>query len=141
VISYSEQSVFTVKELALFHRASNLVATIPNSFKPEIRCHELARAVGDLLKLPHCDGTYGRNAKVGVEHTWLVLSPWARETRILDVYSVGSLPIVQLVHTNCFLPKRYHAGVERTDIRSDVVAELKKAMRPAGFSMSKSCPV
>jgi hypothetical protein len=136
--SYSELEIFTEEEVRLFHMATKLVEGLTRPVT--LRCHELARAVGAVLGLEHQDGFYGF-----VNHTWL----WTKKpewnelnttTRlgfpnILDVYSVGSLPMVRLVdgkHTS--LP---HVGwAYRPDWRSlpsldrgmvsDLVAEFTR---------------
>jgi hypothetical protein len=97
---YASFEVFTAYEQKLLERATYLVGSIPDNFLPNdyLRCHELARAVGFFMHLPHQDGAYG-----SVEHTWLWTRPLVRledgqqPPVILDVYAVGRLPMVQLV--------------------------------------------
>jgi hypothetical protein len=105
--SYSERQMFTKRELALLRAAEVCVraATDPDPNNP-VRCHELARAVARTLDLEAStavqfqDGYYGH-----VEHSWLWTTPVdpvrllrrAAWPTILDVYSVGRLPMVQLV--------------------------------------------
>lgn len=113
--------------MELFHRAEALVASVLDREDPsEIRCHEMARAAGRVLGLPVQDGHFGL-----VEHSWL----WTREPRgfmpqLIDVYSVGSLPIVQIVDmANCRTHRQsYRIGKERDDIRWDVVDRLVSEM-------------
>jgi hypothetical protein len=126
-ISYSERAVFTADEKQLLYQAERCVARIPSTLA-DSRCHEVARAVGHHLGLAHQDGFYGF-----VDHTWLWTAPFAdpcyepsrNKTRIgfphvLDVYCVGSLPMVRLVdarHTS--LPHigwAYRPGRTRDDI-------------------------
>lgn len=126
---YAEKTALPAREQELFRRATALVESIPDI--EGVRCHELARAVGRLLDLSWQDGYYGF-----VQHTWL----WTRELRqdhivartgfpnILDVYSVGSLPMVRLVDADCVsLPHigwSYRPGPDRTDIREAMVETL-----------------
>jgi hypothetical protein len=108
---YSATAVFTPLEIGLYRRAVHLVDCLPD--RPDLRCHELARVVDRLLPPPPADpgpvgppatpwsrrrvvdGWYG-----SVEHSWIeihVLTPPPRRLSILDVYAVGSLPMVRLV--------------------------------------------
>lgn len=141
--SYSEDNIFTQGEIYLFRRATRLVDSIAD--RPDVRlvrCHELARAVSQVIGLPIQDGMYGF-----VEHTWL----WTRELpkeyfeglslragdlcpgpNILDVYSVGSLPMVRLVDGgHAQLPHigwSYRPTRAREDINHEIVASLVTAM-------------
>jgi hypothetical protein len=131
--SYAEGNIFTVFEVKLFQHATRYVAAInsPETTK-KIRCHELARAVGLLLDLPYQDGFYGF-----VDHSWLWTRPLDQRTiitpriglpNILDVYSVGSLPMVRLVG----LPHvgwGYRPSEERKDIDIDFVQSIAKVMK------------
>lgn len=101
----------------------------------EIRCHELARAVGRILELPVSDGRYGVRGLLRVDHSWLRVGNWHNwyDTKILDVYVPGALPQVQLlVYGSHTLPTRelYHQGVEyeRTDINEAFVDRLVEVM-------------
>jgi hypothetical protein len=138
IASYSEREVFTPDEVELWRRAVRYVDRIPE-YLADSRCHEVARAVGELLSLPHQDGFYGF-----VDHTWLWTRPLDRTAgrmgrigfpHVLDVYRVGSLPMVALVdgaHTS--LPHvgwAYRPGTERTDVDSDRVKTLVHAMDEA----------
>jgi hypothetical protein len=123
MISYSEREIFGEREQELLWRATDLVKRV----QVEPRCHELARAVGQVLKLPHQDGYYGF-----VEHTWLWTEereeyhPWSLPN-LLDVYSVGSLPQVRLVdmkHTGPGHVQIYRIGTPRDDISTHAVALL-----------------
>jgi hypothetical protein len=132
VRSYSQQAVFTPREVQLFWEANRLVALFPEAREgePAIRCHEVARAVGELLDLTVEDGHFGT-----VDHSWLWTEPVdqrrGRYPNILDVYAVGSLPMVQLVDMGHYLPHNlaYRPGdperIVRKDIRRDVVDYLK----------------
>jgi hypothetical protein len=85
----------------------------------------MARAVGKALNLAVVDGAFLR-----VHHSWLSVDHGGA---ILDVYSVGRLPMVQLVDLRnlASLPMRvlYREGASRDDIREEVIAELLAAMR------------
>ena len=98
------------------------------------RCHEVARAVGQVLDLPVQDGWYG-----AVDHSWLWVhagaDPYGFGGAILDVYCVGRLPMVQLVTRDRqhghyaaggLVPSLYREGPVRTDIRLDVVKAMIK---------------
>jgi len=121
--NYSESEIFPPEEIHLWKQAIRLIEAIPDEGLPEIRCHELARAVGRRLGLKVQDGRYGF-----IEHTWLWVTPF--ETRwflpnILDVYVPGRLPQVQLIHTNrTVLPVNYSWTAPREDIQEDIVEDL-----------------
>ncbi len=129
-ISYSEREVFDTRELDLWRRATRLCAYIPERFA-NVRCHELARAVGRVLALPVEDGLYGF-----VDHSWLWTRPVQRLPtsrigwpNILDVYAVGRLPMVMLVASEpTGLPHvgwAYRTGPDRRqDIDERQVEEL-----------------
>lgn len=121
---YAELEVFTPAEVELLRQATAMVALLDDD--PEIRCHELARAIGQRLGLTFKDGFYGF-----VEHTWLWTTPYEGEgeqlwrlPNILDVYVPGELPQVQLIHTTTALPMPYRFGPPRDDIRGGVVRRL-----------------
>lgn len=131
MISYSQISVFSVREVELLRRASAAVLRFPDA--PGLRCHEVARAAGRVLGLTVQDGHYGL-----IEHSWLWTSGpegffgSGRYPNILDVYAVGSLPQVRLVDMGHFLPENRayrfsRLGESREDVREDVVAELVRA--------------
>lgn len=132
-ISFSERNIFTAQEIDLWRRAVKLVDKVPGSLA-DSRCHELARAVGSALDLPHQDGFYGF-----VDHTWLWTRPLERTAgrvgfpHVLDVYCVGSLPMVRLVDGECTaLPHigwAYRPGPERNDIDLDRLQALKILMK------------
>lgn len=159
--SYSEERIFDAEEIRLLRRATSLVervrSEVPRSAiqesatracdprelvtpsKGEIRCHELARAVGRVLSLEFIDGSYGF-----VDHTWLWTTPFPKEAteealalgfpNILDVYAVGQLPQVRLVscRSGGALPHvgwSYRPGRPRTDIDWKLVQELVAEMR------------
>lgn len=128
--------------MSLWKAATKLVEQVEDP-KDNIRCHELARAVGVLLHLEVEDGLYGY-----VDHSWLWTKPFPRDLNevqlhgdfpnILDVYSLGQLPMVRLV--NCDHPQLPHIGwgyrpsmVKRTDIRTEIVSSLVRQMEAAGL--------
>lgn len=135
--SYSETNVFDANEVKLFKRATELVSKLLDRQLTVVRCHELARAVGRVLKLEVQDGYYGF-----CDHSWLwtVAPPKDRNAlvgrlglpNILDVYAVGQLPMVRLVdcaHTQ--LPHvgwAYRPGEARKDINHERVDSLAREM-------------
>lgn len=128
--SYSEATIFTRREMLLLKQAKQLVGSIPDrQDAADIRCHELARAVGVVLGLTYIDGKFGF-----VEHTWLsTFRDRGDKENILDVYAVGMMPMVILVdahHLTLQLPRLYKPSKEaRKDIRWDVVKDLEKQLR------------
>lgn len=134
---YSAREIFSADLTVLFERATILVDRLTDH--DEVRCHELARAVGEVLELPpKCvqDGYYGF-----VEHSWLWVPapPGVTLTKrlgwphILDVYAVGQLPQVRLLDCgSTALPHvgwSYRPDSPRTDIDENVVKSLVRAMR------------
>lgn len=79
-------TVFTRDDRELLRQAIEIVSLLPEDSR--LRCHEVARIVGQILKLDVVDGHYGL-----VQHSWC-MTP-ARF--VLDPYCVGRLPMVQLV--------------------------------------------
>jgi len=63
--------VFSTAYQQLWTTATQLVELVPESW--EVRCHELARAVGSVLDLPVQDGQFG-----SIEHSWLWVGPRPR---------------------------------------------------------------
>lgn len=94
--SYSEVRVFSARALSLRTGAHRLVERVPDPIdaNEDWRCHELARAIGSLLRLDVVDGKFG-----GVDHSWLLVPDGCldRHVAFLDVYAVGSIPQVRLV--------------------------------------------
>jgi hypothetical protein len=128
MIGYAEAEIFSVNETRLHVRACRMVEACPYTDEATgelIRCHELARAVGRVLRLPVQDGKFGF-----AEHSWLWLSPPEPELarwnlpRILDVYVPGAMPQVQLVDTAPGLCHRYLPDEPRTDVSARIVEEL-----------------
>jgi hypothetical protein len=133
--SYHRDNHFTKHAVALFERACELVQLMPDP--PEgaepWRCHEVARAVGDVLKLRVVDGYCG-----AVEHSWLVIPNGAARgvDAILDVYAAGILPQVLLVDCEGILPYRdvYRPSCARADVRHDAIGTLLGFTSEAGVS-------
>lgn len=133
---FAERRYLPREARAAFHLATFLVGGIQER-QPEIRCHELAVAVRQLI-LEEIDGlivglytgTYG-----AVEHSWLGVAPtgtWPRDQAILDVYAVGRLPQVQLVDGSAMMPeaKLYQrADQQRSDLDQVIVTLLIVEMR------------
>lgn len=129
---FAESEVFEPFEVELWKKATALVERLPAHVNDdeEVRCHEVARVVGEQLGLMVRDGHFGF-----VEHSWLWVEPYEgsgeqlwRLPNILDVYVPGELPQVQLIHTTSALPMPYRFGPTRTDIREDVMKELRKCL-------------
>jgi hypothetical protein len=130
MFSYSELEIFGRSELGLLKDAIFIVAKLPDI--PGLRCHELARVVGNILNLEIQDGYFGM-----AEHSWLWTSPMKhsyekrRYPNILDVYAVGSLPQVQLIDMGHWLPHtssyRFAGklGQPRIDIDYDIIDKLE----------------
>lgn len=133
---YAECEIFSKRELKLLQTAQALVRRVPGRVQPRrgvraqwVRCHELARAIGKILKLEVADGWYGF-----VEHSWLWTSRSQRIDgqhlgplpNILDLYVPGRLPQVQLVHTSATVGLQYRPGSPRDDINDELVAQLAR---------------
>lgn len=147
---HAHLELFDSYSIRCFDRATGLIGDLPEREPPlyesamnlhyrgigtpdPLRCHEVARAVGEMLELQVQDGWYGN-----VDHTWL----WVRNDRdhrgaILDVYAVGRLPMVQLVSLDSVIG-HYRAGSSaslyresrpRTDIRATIVQMLLERFR------------
>jgi len=130
VISYSEVHIFRPPQLRAFRLATAVVYNVQDP-DLKIRCHEIVRAVWNVLasrqikdiKIRIVDGHYG-----DIEHSWLML-----DNDVLDVYCCGALPMVQLIAPQVrdmpplkfiYRPSLY----PRDDIRQDVVEQLTRTM-------------
>lgn len=135
--SYSESdAVFVQVELEILAAANSAVRDFPDHDSKDrlIRCHEVARAILKLIKpLAHgfeprvVDGKFD-----GVDHSWIAWQcPKAHfgGTTILDAYSVGSLPQVQIHRIGTGIRRADYRPdhLERDDIRHDVVDDLVAA--------------
>jgi hypothetical protein len=119
MITYAERSCFRQAHLRLLAHVQACVSRVSNSWGNELRCHELARSVAEVI-----DDATVVDGKCGpVEHTWLVLSDGA----ILDPYVPGRLPAVQLIDP--IVGATYRPGENRDDIRQEIVDRLVMEMR------------
>lgn len=144
--NYSETEIFTPEALTAFHKTTRLVLAIPLLDGENYwRCHELARAVAQMLGCGYADGKFG-----AVDHSWCIIGGGRKREEmsllaalipsteeyvlnggcdpILDVYAVGSLPQVQLVDRAAVLRRQYVRGETRKDIRWKAVEELVSCM-------------
>jgi hypothetical protein len=134
VKSISETEYMVPGAQELLERAAEMVRHLPDEVDPAgVRCHELARAVATCLirrdpaweqYIKVIDGTYDH-----VDHSWIYLL-WG-SGYVLDVYTVGRLPQVQLVQSHSLLQGTralYKAGSPRQDIRSEVVEAMLCAL-------------
>lgn len=110
MISYAvREKLFLEDELHNYELARRFIEELEEPEEEKFRCHELARAVGKALGLPHVDGYYEH-----IQHTWLWTCPLPpppfgynqRMPNILDVYVPGGHPQVQLVDFHSILPSR-----------------------------------
>lgn len=117
MISYAERQVFSEREMFCWRRATHLVGAL--GAEVDLRCHELARAVGQRLSLRAVDGKCG-----SVEHSWLMTH--GAYPKILDVYVPGAMPQVQLLDPFALLPwgGKYVPGEQRDDIRRPDIERL-----------------
>lgn len=131
------EELFSQKEMAVFREAVRIVEMLPET-TPDgelIRCHEVARVVGSLLKLPVEDGKYGMH-----DHSWCWTAPFhatfprsLNPPKILDPYCVGNLPIVRLLDCASSVPHlgwMYKPALQRDDILHEFVhAEVERIRR------------
>jgi len=120
---YSETEIFSTIDQAYLQIAASAVQAIPDPQEGggPWRCHEVARAVATIMgheKVTVVDGVFA-----GAQHSWLA---WRCErsgdVRILDVYSVGRLPQVQLVDPTWSRELGYVPNhLPRRDIRQEDV--------------------
>src|SRR5262245_48393797 len=133
---YSVTDIFTEAELDVHRTATLLVGNLPDI--PELRCHELARAVAEFLTTRYVhigfhivDGKFGT-----VDHSWLVFRNPRKDVcyrhTILDVYSVGSVPVVQLHCADALglrNARRFIEGQPRDDIDTAMIEHVLKHLR------------
>jgi hypothetical protein len=150
--SYTEREFLHRHRWAL-DLMDGVIAAIPHLDKQgrEIRCHELARVATHVLSNDPRRHEYDRHVCIGpdarhpirgttrfravdgkfgpAEHSWVVVDdgkPY-HDPAILDVYSVASLPQVQLLFGGYMfrdVRKVFVPGPERDDIREDVIDDL-----------------
>lgn len=127
---HSALNIFTDAELDLHRQAVTLVGGLPEL--ASIRCHELARAVAIFfrrspLRLKVVDGKFGI-----VDHSWIETGHSYKHI-ILDVYAVGSVPIVQLHDMGSVGIRDARAFIEgppRDDIDHAALQKLLDQMPP-----------
>lgn len=133
MMPWAAREVFEPFELELWRLATELVSKMPHEVGgEEVRCHEVARVIGGILKIPWTDGWYGM-----AEHSWLWTRPYdvfGPRPNVLDVYACGRMPPVILVHSSTHLPFEYRRGDPRKDTRVDVVHQLMKIAAPGRIS-------
>ncbi len=131
------EEIFTKDELLLLRFAERIVDLLPET-TPDgalIRCHEVARIVGSLLKLPVEDGKYGMH-----DHSWCWTRPFHLDfprsldvPKILDPYCVGNLPIVRILDCASSVPHlgwMYKPAPQRDDILHEFVhSEVERIRR------------
>lgn len=126
MISYAERARFRPSHLRLLTRVEACVTRVSDTWGNELRCHELARAVHQVV---YDDGKYMLavvDGKCGpVEHSWLRLSDGV----ILDPYVPGRLPAVQIIDS--ILAAAYRPVSLRADIRQSIIDQLVLEMRSA----------
>jgi hypothetical protein len=123
VITYAERVCFRPSHLDLLTRVEACVARVSTTWGNELRCHELSRAVHDVVRyrepgLEVIDGKCGP-----IEHSWLRFS----DGTILDPYVPGRLPAVQIIDP--IVGVSYRLGEPRSDIRQWIVERLVREMR------------
>ena len=113
--------------------ASALVAGIPShldSLGREIRCHEFARAVArelDRRAGPGVPNVHVIDGCLGIiNHSWLLLTLTTGKGAILDVYTPGRLPQVQLLDLHPAVTEHYRriSALPDDTVRHGVVDEL-----------------
>lgn len=126
-------------------RATNAGEFIIPEHGPGIRCHEIAHAIGDIVKLPVQDGWVGiiSGTSRGIEHSWLWTTPFplrgsaeeigAWKGNILDPWVMGGFPQTQLVACR---PIFFQLGIRyrpsftpRDDVDPTLVNTLKQFFR------------
>jgi hypothetical protein len=126
VITYAERVCFREAHMQMLTHTAAYVARVSKSWGNELRCHELARAVREVIddsSIVVVDGRCGP-----IEHSWL----FVEAAVILDVYVPGRLPAVQLV--DLIVGTAYRPGLERADIRQSIVDRLVVEMHGSGTS-------
>lgn len=138
--SYSERQIFHVVAQAIWADAVDIVARVSDRWGNEVRCHELARAALVALQALNQRKLNEANATLAlvdghmwaVEHTWLTYTcndPIAPRRFILDVYTPGRLPQVQLIDEHFSIARGYNSGEARNDINMELFAKLLHEMQ------------
>lgn len=138
--SYAERQIFHVVAQAIWCDAVDIVRRVSDRWGNEVRCHELARAALTALQALNQTKLNEANATLGIvdgqlgaiEHTWLTYTckdAVAPRHFILDVYTPGRLPQVQLIDTHVFIGRGYQPGEARKDINLELYAKLLREMQ------------
>ena len=139
--SYAERQIFHVVAQAIWCDAVDIVARVSDRWGDEVRCHELARAALTALQALNQRKLNEANATLGlvdghlwaIEHTWLTYTcndPAAPRRFILDVYTPGRLPQVQLLDGEHFaICRGYEPGEARKDIDIELFGKLLHEMQ------------
>lgn len=126
MITYAERACFRESHLQAFSRVESYVARVSRAWGNELRCHELARAIHQVV---YDDGKYTLAVIDGycgpIEHSWLRFSDGV----IIDPYVPGRLPAVQIVDP--IVGTAYSPSTPRNDIRQSIVDRLVVEMRSA----------
>lgn len=115
MITYAERVCFRPMQLLALARVEACVGRISDHWGNELRCHELVRAVYEVIDdrdLLVVDGKCGP-----IEHSWLCFT----DGMILDPYTPGRLPAIQLVDP---IAGSYRPGEMRSDIKQPVIDQL-----------------
>ncbi len=151
---------FTAKEYDAWMIACRLILELEAAPIVGMRCHEIARAMGRVLKMDVCDGHVGlrfrdpRNPQHfmgGVEHSWLWTVPFpahgtvqevdAWPGNILDPWCMASYPRAQLHSARLELANlvvKYHPGEPRTLIDDALTDHLEQFFQEKLVELSKT---
>lgn len=138
--SYAERQIFHVVAQAIWCDAVDIVRRVSDRWGNEVRCHELARAALTALQALNQRKLNEANATLGlvdgklwaIEHTWLTYTrndQTAPRQFILDVYTPGRLPQVQLIDMHFSIARGYNSGEARKDIDLELYAKLLREMQ------------
>jgi len=118
VKSYTLKECVSEEAVQIWKEATRLISFI-QGYSDLIRCHELARAVVEIVGGEVRDGKFGP-----IEHSWIQLKTPCLS--ILDPYQPGTVPQCVLIHKNLLNPivSLYESWPFRTDIRNDVVQSI-----------------
>jgi hypothetical protein len=121
MIGHAEEYRFDNESRWAYVAARVIVDHIHQPEGVEFRCHEIARVVARFVDATVIDGRCGMS-----EHSWITHRFWNPRT-ILDPYTVGRVPMVQLVDTFP-TPTLYRADASRTDIDVALINQLLAAV-------------